>query len=155
VGRLITQEEIVKELRKHYSEKIVFTNGCFDIIHIGHIRLLKRCWELGDIVVVGLNSDKSVFRLKGEGRPIMKQNERAEILSSLFMVDYVVIFDEDDPVNLIRFIKPHILVKGSDYSIDEVLGRKEVESWGGSVELFPLIKGVSTTDIISKIKSIS
>jgi D-beta-D-heptose 7-phosphate kinase/D-beta-D-heptose 1-phosphate adenosyltransferase len=154
MGVLVSQKDIVQELKKHRSRKLIFTNGCFDILHIGHIHLLKRCRELGDVVIVGLNSDNSVFRLKGTGHPVMPQNERAEILTSLSMVDFVVIFEEDDPLNLIKLIRPDILVKGGDYTMDEVVGRKEIESWGGRVELFPYIKGVSTSDIISRIKSI-
>ncbi|MGQ9706504.1 MAG: D-glycero-beta-D-manno-heptose 1-phosphate adenylyltransferase [bacterium] len=152
MGILVSQEEIIIKLEKYRLKKVVFTNGCFDLLHIGHVRLLKRCRELGDVVVVGLNSDRSVCRLKGDGHPIFPQNERAEILSSLSFVDYVVIFNEDDPLNLIKIVKPDILVKGGDYTLEEIIGRKEVESWGGRVEIFPLVDGFSTTDIIDRIK---
>jgi len=130
---------------------VVFTNGCFDLIHIGHIKLLKECEKLGGIVVVGINTDESVRRLKGGGRPINPQDERAEILASLEMVDLVVLFDEDTPLELIKEIKPHILVKGGDYNKDEIVGAKEVEGWGGEVVIFPLIEGISTSTKLEKI----
>ncbi len=133
------------------GKKIVFTNGCFDILHYGHIKLLETAKSKGDILIVGLNSDSSVKRLKGEGRPVQGERARAGILMSLRMVDYVVIFNETTPLRLIKSIKPDVLVKGSDYRDKKVVGREEVEKRGGEVYLFPLIKGYSTTDIISQI----
>lgn len=133
------------------GKKIVFTNGCFDILHYGHIKLLETAKSKGDILIVGLNSDSSVKRLKGEGRPVQGEKARARILTSLRMVDYVVIFNETTPLRLIKSIKPDVLVKGSDYRDKKVVGMEEVEKRGGEVYLFPLVKDYSTTDIISQI----
>ncbi|HMW34039.1 MAG TPA: D-glycero-beta-D-manno-heptose-7-phosphate kinase [bacterium] len=133
------------------KKKIVFTNGCFDILHVGHITLLNQARALGDALVVGLNSDASVRRLKGEKRPIVSEQERAHILAALASVDYVVLFDEDTPLELIRQIQPDILVKGSDYTLDRVVGRAEVESYGGRVALVDLVVGFSTTNIVESI----
>jgi len=140
---------LTRERKK--GKKIVFTNGCFDILHCGHIKLLEKAKSKGDILVVGLNSDSSVRKLKGKGRPVRGEQERAEILASLRMVDYVVIFNESTPLRLIKIIKPDVLVKGSDYKDKKVVGRDVVEKGGGKVYLFPLIKGYSSTDIISKL----
>jgi len=133
------------------GEKIVFTNGCFDLLHPGHIHLLHQAKELGDRLVVGLNSDASVRRLKGETRPILSERDRASIVGSLDSVDLVVVFEEDTPDRLIRTLKPDILVKGSDYGLDQVVGREIVESYGGKVHLVNLVKGQSTTDIANRI----
>jgi len=141
----------VISLGKSVGKKVVFTNGCFDLLHGGHIELLQKSKALGDILVIGLNSDSSVSGLKGEGRPIQKQMERAKVLSALKYVDYIVIFDESTPENLIREIRPDILVKGDDYKIDEVVGREIVEGYGARVELIPIVKGHSTTGSIEKI----
>ena len=129
------------------GKKIVFTNGCFDILHRGHIEYLKKAKELGDILVVGLNSDESVKKIKGKGRPINRQEDRAELLASLEFVDYVVIFDEDTPYNLIREIKPDILVKGGDYKIEEVVGKE----FAKETVVLSFIEGYSTTSIVEKI----
>ncbi|MCX8082796.1 MAG: D-glycero-beta-D-manno-heptose 1-phosphate adenylyltransferase [bacterium] len=144
-------EKIVKRLKKA-EKKIVFTNGCFDILHKGHIRLLKKAKSLGDVLIVGLNTDSSVRRLKGKKRPFLKEKDRAEILSSLEMVDYVVLFHQDTPYELIRIIKPDVLVKGGDYEKGRVVGRDIVEGYGGKVYIFPVIKGLSTTKIAEKIR---
>jgi D-beta-D-heptose 7-phosphate kinase/D-beta-D-heptose 1-phosphate adenosyltransferase len=141
---------IVEEERKNGS-RIVFTNGCFDILHAGHTYLLQRAKMLGDVLIVGLNSDKSVKRLKGNNRPIIPIKERAAILSSLTYVNYIIVFEEDTPIELIKNIKPDILVKGNDYTIEDVIGRDIVESYGGRVELIKLIEGVSTSSIIDRI----
>ena len=140
-------KSIVEKLKKQ-NKKIVFTNGCFDIIHIGHITLLKKAKSLGDILVVGLNSDESVKKLKGKERPIVPQNERAEILDSIKYVDYVVVFDELTPYKVITEIKPDIIVKGKDYKLKEVVG------WGivPKIVRINLVKDRSTTGIIEKIK---
>ena len=140
---------LARERKK--GKKIVFTNGCFDILHYGHIKLLEAAKSKGDILIVGLNSDKSVKRLKGEGRPIQGERARAKILASLRAVDYVVIFNESTPLRLIKSIKPDVLVKGNDYKDKKVVGRKEVEGYGGKVYLFPIIKGYSTTRILNKL----
>jgi rfaE bifunctional protein nucleotidyltransferase chain/domain len=133
---------------KESNKRIVFTNGCFDIIHKGHVRYLRQAKALGDILIVGLNSDSSVRRIK-PGRPINPEDDRAEVLSSLEMVDYVVIFDEDTPYELIRFLRPHILVKGGDWKVEDIIGSDLVEK---TVSL-PYVEGVSTTEIIKKIKN--
>lgn len=135
------------------GEKIVFTNGCYDLLHPGHIDLLHKSKALGDRLVVGLNTDQSVRRLKGEKRPILSENDRSAILSALECVDLVILFDEDTPLKLIQSLKPDILVKGADYKLDEVVGREEVESYGGEVALVPLLEGYSTTGIVNKLIS--
>jgi D-beta-D-heptose 7-phosphate kinase / D-beta-D-heptose 1-phosphate adenosyltransferase len=145
-------ERICRLLRKK-RKTIVFTNGCFDILHIGHIRLLKKAKAGGDVLVLGLNTDSSIRRIKGGTKPIIKEEERAEMLSALEMVDYIVMFSEDTPERLIGIIKPDILVKGRDYRLEQVVGRKFVESYGGRVVLIPTVKDRSTTDIIRKIQS--
>lgn len=145
MGRVIERSELVDRLAPFRDMDIVFTNGCFDIIHTGHIKLLRECEKSGGIVIVGLNSDSSVRRLKGENRPINSQEERAEVLASLEMVDLVVIFEEDTPQELIRELKPDVLVKGGDYEEKDIVGAKEVKEWGGEVLIVPLVEGVSTT----------
>jgi D-beta-D-heptose 7-phosphate kinase/D-beta-D-heptose 1-phosphate adenosyltransferase len=133
------------------DKKIVFTNGCFDLLHPGHVYLLNKAKDLGDCLVVGLNSDGSVRRLKGSNRPILNEHDRASLVGSLECVDLVVVFDEDTPESLIKTIRPNILVKGADYRRDEVVGREIVESLGGQVKLVPVLEGFSTTDIANKI----
>jgi len=144
-------KNIVNKLKKK-GKKIVFTNGCFDILHTGHIKLLKKAKGLGDILIVGINKDSSIKKLKGKGRPIMDEKQRIEIISAIEFVDYVVPFGQTTPENLIRIIKPDIIVKGGDYKKDEVIGKDIVEKYGGKVYIFPLLKNISTTKIINKIK---
>ena len=134
------------------GQKLVFTNGCFDLIHPGHVRYLADARSLGDALVVALNSDRSVRLLKGEGRPILNEQERAEVVAALEAVDYVIIFDEETPLRLITELLPDVLVKGGDWSLDEIVGRKEVEAAGGKVLSLPFVVGSSTTDIIERIK---
>lgn len=134
-----------------HNKKIVFTNGCFDILHVGHITLLNKARTLGDKLIVGLNSDASIRRIKGEKRPIVPEAERAHILSAIESVDYVVIFDDDTPLELIKTIRPDILVKGSDYSVEKVIGHDVVESYGGRVALVDLVNGFSTTNIVESV----
>jgi D-beta-D-heptose 7-phosphate kinase/D-beta-D-heptose 1-phosphate adenosyltransferase len=136
---------------KARRKRIVFTNGCFDILHVGHIRYLRKAKSLGDILVVGLNTDRSVRVIKGEKRPIVPQEDRAEVLASLEFVDYVVFFDEPDPFTLIGKVKPHILVKGADWTKDKIVGRDLVEKAGGRVVRIPLVPGASSTGVIEKI----
>lgn len=143
----ITQSEAWKTGR----QRIIFTNGCFDLLHPGHIHLLNQAKALGDRLIVAINSDGSVRRLKGPGRPILSERDRASLVASLDCVDLVVLFESDTPDDLLRHIKPHILVKGSDYKHEEVLGREIVESYAGEVRLIPLLNGYSTTDITSKV----
>jgi D-beta-D-heptose 7-phosphate kinase/D-beta-D-heptose 1-phosphate adenosyltransferase len=134
------------------GQRVVFTNGCFDILHVGHIMLLKAAAQKGDKLVVALNSDTSVKRLKGPRRPVITEQERALVMANIRFVDIVVIFDEDTPLSLICRLKPDVLVKGSDYSPETVVGRKEVESWDGEVFLVPLVAGKSTTHVIDNMK---
>jgi len=130
---------------------IVFTNGCFDIIHRGHIEYLRKTKLLGDILIVGLNSDASVRRIKGEPRPYQNELDRAAILDAMEMVDLVVIFDEDTPLNLICELKPNIIVKGGDYDSHSIVGANEVVGWGGSVKTLPFLKGYGTSKLVDKI----
>ncbi len=135
------------------GQKVAFTNGCYDLLHPGHIHILQKSKEMGDRLVVGLNTDASVKRLKGSKRPVLSERDRAAILSAIGYVDLVVLFDEDTPLELIQSLKPDILVKGEDYRIDQVVGREFVESYGGKVCLAPLLKGYSTTKIVDKLKN--
>ena len=136
---------------KRQGKKIVFTNGCFDILHVGHIRYLSQARKLGDILVVGLNTDRSVRTIKGEKRPLVCENERAEVLSALKVVDYVVLFDEPDPLALIKALKPSILVKGADWPEDKIIGADVIKQSGGRVVRIPLVPGSSSTNLIEKI----
>ena len=147
------KDELKKILEglKRGGKRIVFTNGCFDILHIGHIRCLEDAKKLGDILVVGLNSDRSVRSIKGPSRPYSPEAERAEVISALACVDYVVIFDEPDPLRLISSLKPHILVKGGDWTLETTVGREVVEGTGGKVVITPQIQGISTSAIIERI----
>ncbi|NOZ74135.1 MAG: D-glycero-beta-D-manno-heptose 1-phosphate adenylyltransferase [FCB group bacterium] len=131
---------------------VVFTNGCFDLLHRGHVDLLTKAGQLGDYLVVGLNSDRSVRALKGPERPYQPEEDRAAILDALKGVSLVIIFDEDTPLSLIRILKPGILVKGGDYSEDEIVGAQEVRSWGGRVEILPFLPGYSSSALIRKIR---
>lgn len=153
-NKIYRQEAIEKLVDKNKSNftNIVFTNGCFDLLHQGHLHLLTQCRELGDCLIVGLNSDKSVRRLKGSSRPVNNEEFRSNILASLFFVDAVVIFDEDTPERLIELLKPNILVKGGDWKKDEIVGAQFVEKNGGKVVVIDLLKGHSTTDMIDIIK---
>jgi rfaE bifunctional protein nucleotidyltransferase chain/domain len=133
------------------SKTVAFTNGCFDILHQGHIASLSDAAREADFLIVGLNSDESTCRLKGEGRPINNQNARAIVMASLLMVDAVIIFDEDTPLNLINAIRPDVLVKGGDYTLEQIVGAREVMAAGGRVVINPIVPGFSTTGIIEKI----
>jgi D-beta-D-heptose 7-phosphate kinase / D-beta-D-heptose 1-phosphate adenosyltransferase len=134
------------------GETIVFTNGCFDLLHVGHVTLLEECHRFGSKLVLGLNSDASVCRLKGPTRPVVGENERARVMAALAAVDAVVVFEEDTPLELIRAVKPDVLVKGGDYSVDTVVGHEEVIAAGGRVEIVPTVEGFSTSNIVSKLK---
>ncbi len=136
---------------KAQGKKVVFTNGCFDILHVGHVRYLKRAKKEGDILVVGLNTDHSVRQIKGEKRPIIPQRERAEVLSALEFVDFIVLFDEPDPFRLIEMIRPNVLVKGADWPKNKIIGGDLVEKGGGRVVRVPLVTGASSTGVIEKI----
>lgn len=141
---------IVQEL-KTKGKRIVFTNGCFDLLHLGHIRYLEEAKSLGDILVVGINSDRSVRNLKGPTRPILPEEERAEILSGLGCVDYINLFDDETPIELISLLRPHILAKGGDWTKETTIGREVVEQSGGNVVIIPFVDGSSTTNLIETI----
>ena len=133
--------------------RVVFTNGCFDLLHPGHVRYLTAARGLGDVLVVGLNDDDSVRRLKGTARPILALAERAEVLAALQAVDHVIAFDGDTPLALVSAIRPDVLVKGADWAEADIAGATEVRSWGGRVERMPLVPGISTTDILRRIRN--
>jgi len=154
-NKILTKNEL-DDILLQIREKgltIGFTNGCFDILHKGHIRYLADASDLADVLIVGLNTDSSVKRLKGPNRPLQDQESRAINLSALVFVDYVVMFDEDTPLELLKIIRPNILVKGGDYQIETIVGYDLVTSYGGRVIALPLVKGYSTTSIIKKISS--
>lgn len=151
-SKIISGELLDRFRSDHAGKKVVFTNGCFDILHVGHIRYLQEAAKLGDILVIGLNSDDSVRRLKGSERPINNEKERAEMLCALVFVDYVAIFCEEAPLKLIQKIVPDVLVKGGDYKPEEVVGKDYIEEHGGVLKLIPFVEGKSTTNIIDKIR---
>ena len=135
---------------KARGERIVFTNGCFDIIHVGHVEYLSKAKDMGDVLVIGLNSDRSVKRLKGKDRPINREEDRSKVLSALYFVDYITIFNDETPDRLIRKIKPDILVKGGDWQMKDIAGASFVKSYGGKVATVPFVEGFSTTSLIEK-----
>jgi D-beta-D-heptose 7-phosphate kinase/D-beta-D-heptose 1-phosphate adenosyltransferase len=143
----------LEELRKK-GKKIAFTNGCFDILHVGHVRYLREAKKTADVLVLALNSDSSVRSLKGEKRPLMNEKERAEILAALECIDFVTIFQELTPLELINYLKPDILIKGGDWPEEKVVGREEIKKWGGRVAIIPEVEGKSTTNIVEKIKKL-
>jgi D-beta-D-heptose 7-phosphate kinase/D-beta-D-heptose 1-phosphate adenosyltransferase len=152
--KILTHEALMNE-RQHLrraGKRLVFTNGVFDILHVGHVRYLAQARELGDALVVAINSDASVRKLKGEARPLVNQNERAEVLSALSSVDYVTVFDDISPRPLIAKLLPDVLVKGGDYALDQIHGRQEVEAAGGRVVSLPFVEGSSTSQIIERMK---
>lgn len=151
--KVLARPDLVLALQPHRQrgERLVFTNGCFDLVHVGHIQYLQQARALGDCLIVGLNDDASVRVLKGDKRPLLPQTERAQLLAALSCVDYVTIFPEATPLALIECVQPHILVKGGDYTLDTVVGRKEVAAYGGEVRLLPYVPGVSTTSIIDSV----
>ena len=151
-----TRGELRKILdeRRAKGERIVFTNGCFDLMHIGHVRYLQAARDLGDLLIVGVNTDKSVRALnKGADRPIVPEAQRAEVVAALASVDFVVLFEEPDPGRLIAELQPDVLVKGGDWPADQIVGRETVEARGGTVKTIPLVPNVSTTALINKIKA--
>ena len=153
MGEVVKIKKII-QIRKQAKDEgkiVVFTNGCFDLIHRGHIECLCKAKELGDILIVGLNTDRSVREIKGEGRPIFNEKDRATVLCALIYVDYVVLFDDPTPQKLIEAIKPDVLVKGGDYKLDQIVGREVVEKVGGKVVIIPEVPGYSTTEIINKL----
>ncbi|MDT5159267.1 MAG: D-beta-D-heptose 7-phosphate kinase / D-beta-D-heptose 1-phosphate adenosyltransferase [Acidobacteriota bacterium] len=154
-GRVITDREELRRVREGLRAeglRLVFTNGCFDILHVGHVRYLQQARSLGDALLVAINSDRSVRALKGANRPVLSEAERAELLAALSSVDFVTIFEEESPRTLIAEVLPDILVKGGDYALEEIHGREEVERAGGRVLALPFVEGASTTDIIERVK---
>ena len=153
MDKILSKEALKARLDdlKRAGKTIVFTNGCFDILHVGHVRYLRAAKKLGDVLVLGLNSDASVRGLKGDKRPLVPQEERADVLAALESVDYVTIFDESTPLQLIEYLRPDLLVKGGDWSADAIAGADAVKTWGGRVVVAPLIPGRSTTNVIDKI----
>ncbi|OGW67620.1 MAG: glycerol-3-phosphate cytidylyltransferase [Nitrospirae bacterium RIFCSPLOWO2_02_FULL_62_14] len=155
LDKIKTREDLMKILpiRRAQGRRIVFTNGCFDLLHIGHVRYLQAAHDMGDIMIVAVNTDASVRMLsKGNGRPIVPQAQRAEVLAALACVDYVVLFDEADPGQLIVDLKPDVLVKGGDWKPEQIVGRESVEARGGIVRTIPLVPDVSTTTLVDKIR---
>lgn len=154
MGELLTKTQLKETLGKLRSEgkTIVTTNGCFDILHAGHVRYLNKAKTFGDVLVVALNSDKSVRALKGEGRPVNNELNRAEVLCGLRSVDYVVLFDENSPLELLKFIKPDVHTKGADYTIETLPEAKAIIEGGGRIEFIEFVDGLSTTSIINKIQ---
>ena len=155
MGQVVSQDELILHVaeRKRNGQRVVFTNGCFDVLHPGHIRCLEQARTLGDLLVVATNSDASVRQLKGAPRPFVPQQERAEILAVLAAVDYVVVFDAPTPRELIARLLPDVLVKGGDWGPDQIVGREEVEAAGGRVVSVPLEPGYSTTAILDRIRN--
>lgn len=152
-SKILSLQDLVVNVSRARGQgkRIIFTNGCFDLLHFGHINLLHKARSLGDLLIVGLNDDSSVRALKRDGRPLIGQNERAHVLAALDAVDFVSIFSEKTPVSLIEAIRPDVLVKGNDYQVPDVVGRSFVESYGGCVELIPILEGYSTTDLVRRI----
>ena len=157
IQKILSRHELLVERARLRADgkRLVFTNGVFDILHVGHVRYLQQARALGDVLLVAINNDASVRELKGEGRPLMNENERAEILAALEAVDYVTIFDDVSPRSLITELVPDILVKGGDYALNEIHGRQEVEAAGGRVISLPFVKGASTSAIIERMKEAS
>lgn len=153
--KILTQEEAVRRVAQWrlLNKKIVFTNGVFDILHQGHIFSLSQAAREGDMLIIGLNADASVKRLKGDSRPVNNQESRALVLASLVMVDAVVLFEEDTPIELIKSLMPDVLVKGGDYTVEQIAGAKEVIANGGQVVINPILEGFSTTNIIQQISN--
>jgi D-beta-D-heptose 7-phosphate kinase/D-beta-D-heptose 1-phosphate adenosyltransferase len=152
-SKILEREVLKKEIQtlKEKGKRIVFTNGCFELLHIGHVRYLQAARAEGDVLIVGVNSDNSVRQIKGPRRPVVPEHERAEVLASLACVDFVTLFDEPDPLALIRSLVPDVLVKGADWAEDAIVGRDVVEAHGGRVARIQLTQGASTTSIIDKI----
>ncbi len=153
-GKLKSLDEIagVAAQARQSGKSVVFTNGCFDLLHRGHVHILRQAKAAGDVLIVGINSDRSVETIKGPTRPILPENDRIELIAAMEMVDYVVLFDEPDPYQLIAAIKPNVLAKGGDWSADKIIGADIVERDGGRVAVIPYLKGFSTTEIIERIR---
>jgi len=156
LGQVVSQDELILHVARarRNGRRVVFTNGCFDLLHPGHIRCLEQARALGGLLVVAINTDASVARMKGAGRPVVPEAERAEVLAALAAVNYVTLFDEDTPRQIIARVLPDVLVKGGDWGPDQIVGRAEVEAAGGRVELIPLEPAYSTSAIVAKIRAL-
>ena len=156
LNKIHTKESLIRQclVWRAKGQKIVFTNGCFDILHHGHLDYLAKAADMGNVLIVGVNTDDSVHKLKGPERPVTNEKDREFQLSSLLCVDAVCLFDEDTPLELIQALKPDVLVKGGDYNIDNIVGASFVKSYGGKVEIVPFVQGYSTTGIIEYIKKL-
>jgi len=154
-GRILNLHEAILRFgrEKRNGRRVVFTNGCFDLLHPGHVETLEKARSLGDALIVGVNSDRSVREMKGQGRPIMPEQERAEVLAALACVDGVVIFDEPTPREIVAALLPDVLVKGGDWASDQIIGREETEAAGGKVVSIPVLTGHSTSAMVEKIRS--
>lgn len=152
--KVVARKDLIdaRQRLRERGKRVVFTNGCFDLLHPGHVHYLAEARALGDALIVALNSDLSVRRLKGEGRPILNEQERAEVMAALAVVDFVTVFDEDTPRELIAALLPDVLVKGGDWPVEQIVGREEVVAAGGRVLSLPYLKGSSTSDIIQRIR---
>jgi rfaE bifunctional protein nucleotidyltransferase chain/domain len=156
VSAKIKSLDELKDLSAEAREKgktIVLTNGCFDLLHRGHLHVLRQAKACGDILIVAVNSDRSIKQIKGPGRPVLPEADRAELLATMEMVDYVVLFDESDPHKVVEALRPHVLAKGGDWNTEKIIGADIVERNGGRVAVIPYLKGFSTTDIIERIRS--
>ncbi len=153
MNKIVSLAALIEERRrlKLAGKRVVFTNGCFDLLHPGHVRYLQQARALGEVLIVALNSDRSVRELKGPGRPILTEAERSEVMAALGCVDYVMVFDDPTPRETIASLLPDILVKGGDWGVDRIVGREEVEAAGGQVLSLPFVEGCSTTDVIGRI----
>jgi rfaE bifunctional protein nucleotidyltransferase chain/domain len=153
IPKLVSYQQLSR-LRKRFQrtrKRVVFTNGCFDVLHVGHVDYLARARKLGDVLVVGLNSDRSVRKIKGPKRPLNSERDRARVLAALEPVNAIVLFGEATPVRVIRALRPNVLVKGADWAAKDIAGRAELRSWGGTLRRIPLVKGRSTSKLIQKI----
>lgn len=151
-NKIVSREQLVERLKSRGDQRVVFTNGCFDLVHRGHVDYLSRARDLGDLLILGLNSDASVRRLKGPSRPIVDEKSRALLLAAFQFIDYVVLFEEDTPYELIKAAQPDILVKGGDYKPEEIVGYDIVKQRGGQVVTIDFVPGFSTTNIVEKLQ---
>jgi len=156
MGKILSRDALKQEIGrlKREGRKIAFTNGCFDILHVGHVRYLREAAKMGDILVLALNSDASVRAIKGDKRPLVPEDERADVVAALECINYVTIFDELTPLELIEYLQPDVIIKGGDWAEENVVGRDAVRQWGGRVAIIPEISGVSTTNIVEKIMKV-
>jgi rfaE bifunctional protein nucleotidyltransferase chain/domain len=156
MNKILEREALRKKLEslRKKGKKIAFTNGCFDILHVGHVRYLRKAKKTADVLVLALNSDSSVRSIKGEKRPLMTEKERAEVLAALEFIDFVTIFPELTPLELINYLKPDVIIKGGDWPEEKVVGRKEIKKWGGRVVIIPEVEGKSTTNVVAKIRKL-